>query len=139
MNVFEQVEEFHKKYEFPIPEKVQLPASEVMVSRVKFLREELEELIDAYERRSLVDVIDAIEDLIYVAVGTGLYTGLSADALQECFDIVHAANMKKIKVVSAEESKRGVKYDVKKPEGWERPEPRLQRVIDKARRRGYEE
>jgi predicted HAD superfamily Cof-like phosphohydrolase len=126
---FHQVEQFHHHFEFPIPSNPQLPDPTIFQSRIEFLQEEADELYHAYNEMDLVGVMDAVLDLIYVAIGTGLYAGLSAEMLEAGFNAVHKANMQKVKVAHAGESKRGIKWDAKKPSGWIAPEHELARIL----------
>jgi hypothetical protein len=44
-------------------------------------------------------------------------------------DAVQKANMAKVRVAKAEDSKRGSTFDVRKPEGWVGPEARLEEIL----------
>ena len=74
------------------------------------------------------EIMDAIGDLLYVVLGTAAFFGMlnaphgGVSILEEVFDKIHEANMKKIPVKSADESKRNTPYDALKPEGWEKPD-----------------
>lgn len=81
----------------------------------KHLQEELKELQDAKKPE---DQLDALVDLIYVAMGGITATGADFD---EAWRRVQRANMAKVKATSAKQSKRGNPHDVIKPEGWEPP------------------
>ena len=61
--------------------------------RLELIREEYEELEEAIENRDLVEVADALTDLLYVVYGAGHTFGLDLD---DCFDEVHASNMSKL-------------------------------------------
>lgn len=65
--------------------------------------------------RDLEVQFDSLIDLIYVALGTSHLHGLDFD---EGWRRVHAANMKKELAQSADQSKRGYRFDVIKPRGW---------------------
>ena len=127
---FHQVEQFHHHFEFPLPLSPQLPNPEIFQSRIEFLQEEADELYHSYNEGDLVGIMDAVLDLVYVAIGTGLYAGLSAKDLEAGFNSVHTANMQKVKVAHAGESKRGIKWDAKKPSGWVGPEHELARILN---------
>lgn len=60
--------------------------------RLSLITEELAELVDAINRGSEVDTLDALADLIYVVVGTAVTFGLP---LAEAFAEVHKSNMTK--------------------------------------------
>lgn len=65
--------------------------------------------------RDLEMQFDSLIDLVYVAIGTTYLHGIDFD---EGWRRVHEANMKKVRVASAEGSKRKSKYDVVKPKDW---------------------
>jgi len=116
----EDVQEFHKKFGLPTAiNEPHLASEDVMNFRLGFLMEELDEIADGYDRDNLEDVADGIIDLIYVAVGTGLFLGLPLDRL---WDEVHQANMHKERAESSEDSKRNSSFDVVKPAGWKAPD-----------------
>ncbi len=113
------IAEFHNKFEIPRPATPQLLPIDDMGFRISFLFEEMQELVDAFEQDNLEEQFDALIDLTYVALGTAWMMGLP---FAEGWARVHEANMKKVKVKSASDSKRGSKHDVKKPEGWKAPD-----------------
>lgn len=118
-NLFGDVTEFHKKfglqYEGPPRE---LPG-ELAAFRIDFLQEELVEYNTATNERNLEKQLDALVDLVYVALGTAHLQGFDFNA---AWRRVHAANMLKIRAEKKEDSKRGSTYDVVKPEGWQPPD-----------------
>lgn len=71
------------------------------------------------EQRNFHDQLDALVDLSYVLHGTAYLQGFDIDG---AFQVVHTANMAKVRVERAEDSKRGSTYDVVKPEGWTPPD-----------------
>ena len=87
--------------------------------RIKFLKEELAELETAYNNSDLAEVIDALIDLCYVSIGTGILMGVNWD---KHWAEVQRANMEKIRVTSSTDSKRGHSFDVKKPTFWVPPQ-----------------
>lgn len=101
-------QKFMQQYEGP-PRA--LPDS-LMKFRIKFMREELDEYVQASIDDNLEEQLDALVDLAYVVIGTALDHGFDFD---EAFRRVHAANMRK-------------EYDpmhrkgMRKPEGWRAPD-----------------
>lgn len=87
--------------------------------RYAILNEEVEEFKSA---TTLEDQVDAMIDTIYIALGTLVELGVEPDAI---FNIVQEANMKKLgadgKPLYHTEGEKAGK--VKKPEGWQAPEP----------------
>lgn len=61
--------------------------------RLELIREEYEELEEAIENRDMVEVADALADLLYVVYGAGHAFGIDLDA---CFVEVHESNMSKL-------------------------------------------
>ena len=61
--------------------------------RIELIQEELEELSDAVADRDMVQIADALTDLLYVVYGAGHSFGIDLD---ECFQEVHASNMSKL-------------------------------------------
>lgn len=79
------------------------------------MHEELEEFKKAWDTGAFEDQVDALIDLIYVALGAILEMGVSP---HEAFGAVHDANMQKLRGVT----KRGEAFDALKPEGWQPPD-----------------
>lgn len=69
------------------------PDPAVVDLRVDLIAEELEELENAIRERNLVEVGDALVDLLYVIYGAGHSFGINLD---ECFLEVHRSNMSKL-------------------------------------------
>jgi len=86
--------------------------------RLTAFGEEITEYIDAREDGDLEGQFDALLDLIVFALGACHLHGFDVD---EGMTRVMQANMQKRVVLSAEESKRGHKYDLIKPDGWRAP------------------
>jgi predicted HAD superfamily Cof-like phosphohydrolase len=120
-HTYQDVEDFHTKYQVPISDKLILLAPDELAFRIKFMQEELDEFVKANEEGNLEEAIDALIDLVYVAHGTASFMGIRTEQWQEHWDEVQNANLKKIMVESAADSKRGYKFDIKKPTGWEKP------------------
>ena len=118
MNLFQMIAEFHTKYELTYTGVPRTLDEELSEFRVLFMREEWEEYVDASASADLEGQLDALVDLVYVALGTAYLHGFD---FNEAFKRVHEANMKKVRAVSNQDSKRGTTYDVVKPEGWEPP------------------
>lgn len=80
--------------------------------RARFLQEELNEFL---ESKTLDLQADALIDLVYVAMGTGVMMGIPWEAL---WDDVQRANMAKVRGTTH----RGNLVDVCKPPGWVPPQ-----------------
>lgn len=115
------VTDFYEKFGIPIKELPQLLDRETLRFRTARLVEELVEFADAHGAGDLAGAADALVDLIYIAIGTGLGMGLP---WPEIWDAVHEANMKKELAKDASESRHRFKLDIVKPAGWKAPDLR---------------
>lgn len=73
------------------------------------------------EQEALEQALDGLIDLQYVLLGTVHLHGF-ADIWQSAWSRVQDANMSKVRVTNASDSKRGTTHDVLKPEGWIAPQ-----------------
>lgn len=96
LNKIKSVKEFHDV--FGIENKhtpdVSLPISEYEL-RHRLFAEENDEYLEACKRGDLVEVADAIGDMMYILFGTALKHGLQYK-LEEVFDEIHRSNMSKL-------------------------------------------
>lgn len=96
--------------------------------RIEHIESEIVELKDALIRENLMDIIDALVDIVYLTKGTAISMGY---AWGEHFQEVHRANSEKER---GEHPKRpGRKEDLIKPKGWIPPNHKdiLNRLRDK--------
>jgi predicted HAD superfamily Cof-like phosphohydrolase len=126
------VQEFHTKFGVDAAQLLVpgLMDVETFEFRRKFLREEVEEFIEAYDEGDLVKMFDSLLDLTYVAKGTALFMGITSTQWALGFDIVHHCNMQKQRTPNGAASKRGSALDVIKPKGWLPPEPQLKELLN---------
>jgi len=122
MNIFRAVTSFHRKFKMHWHKKPGFLNQHLFNHRVSFMGEELNEFVDAYTDDDLAGALDAMIDLIYVASGTLHLMGFTHEQQAEAFRRVHKANLEKIRVRSAHESKRKSLWDVRKPAGWKAPD-----------------
>ena len=114
----EDIRDFHRKFGLHYaggPRQLTLHLAEF---RTKFMQEELDEYGIATAKRDLEGQLDALVDLVYVAMGTAYQQGFDFD---EAWRRVHAANMQKVRAERPADSKRGSGFDVVKPSGWVAP------------------
>lgn len=90
--------------------------------RISLIEEELDELKQAIEDEDVVDIADALTDLLYVVYGSGHSFGLDLD---ECFAEVHYSNMSKL-----ENGKPLYREDGKVLKGKDYFPPNLEAVLD---------
>lgn len=121
LDQFSHVVEMHEHFGIPLQREPGLLDEETMEFRLKFLQEELNETIDAYTEGDIENVADGLIDLCIVALGTAAMMGLP---FNDMFLEVHKANMRKVRVEHAGESKRGHGFDLKKPADWQGPDLR---------------
>ena len=119
MNIYEAVKAFHEKFEVGYDGPPRALESKEMIFRLTAMNEELVEYMVAVQKDDLEGQFDALIDLIYFAMGTAYLQGFD---FNEGMSRVQEANMAKVLAGSAEDSKRGFKRDVVKPEGWTAPD-----------------
>ena len=115
-NFYTDVKEFHQAFGQRVGKKPELPDREERDLREKLLIEEVNEYCNAEYADDLVEIADALADIIYIACGTAVSYGIPLDKL---FAEVHRSNMAKLvdgKVIRRSDGK------VQKPEGWIPPD-----------------
>ena len=93
MTNFESVRKFMETFGQEIKEKSEFPVKKVISLRFELIKEELEELKVAIEKRDMKEVADALTDILYVTYGAGHAFGINLD---KCFDEVQSSNMSKL-------------------------------------------
>lgn len=94
MNYLETVEEFHKTFDQVVLAEPAIPERDRVILRLGLIQEELDELQEAYRTKNVVEMADALADLMYVVCGTILESGLQ-DKFDQLFAEVHRSNMSK--------------------------------------------
>ena len=90
---FKKVKDFMIAYDQEVLDKPSLPTFDVAKLRTELIREEYTELIDAINKMDIVEIGDALTDLLYVTYGAGHAMGINLD---KCFEEVHNSNMSKM-------------------------------------------
>ena len=114
-NMYNDVKDFHKAFGQRIGETPKLPDENERHLRKVLLQEEFNEYITAEAENDIVEIADALADIIYIACGTAVSYGIPLDII---FDEVHNSNMSKLvdgKVIRRSDGK------IQKPEGWMPP------------------
>ena len=93
MTNFEKVKTFMKTFGQEVKEKSSFSSDKINELRFNLIKEELEELRIAIDTKNLVEVADALTDILYVAYGAGHSFGINLD---KCFDEVQQSNMSKL-------------------------------------------
>ena len=73
--------------------KPSLSTKKINDLRYDLIKEELEELKEAIENKDLLEVADALTDILYVTYGAGHAFGIDLD---KCFEEVQNSNMSKL-------------------------------------------
>lgn len=121
MTEFDLVKSMHEHFQIPMETTPGFLDEDTMQFRLDFLEEELNEIHEAWHNSDLEEIADGLIDLIIVALGTAAMMGLP---FNEMFMEVHEANMRKVRVENADDSKRGHSFDLKKPIDWKGPDLR---------------
>ena len=121
---FQRVKEFMESFGQEVKSKPEWPDSETMELRIDLIEEELGEFKDAIVDGdgTLVDVADALSDLLYVVYGAGHSFGIDLD---DCFAEVHRSNMSKL----GEDGKPIYREDGKVLKGPNFSEPDLTSIL----------
>lgn len=96
MKQAEQVLAFMKAMNQETPTRIFLPQSSIQDLRIKLIEEELEELKEATNNNNLVEVADALVDILYVTLGAFVAYGFSPQQVETLFQAVHDNNMTKL-------------------------------------------
>ena len=78
-----------------VKEKAEFPSNKIISLRYDLIREELDELKDAINKKDIKEVADALTDILYVTYGAGHAFGINLD---KCFEEVQNSNMSKLGV-----------------------------------------
>ena len=93
MTNFEKVKLFMNTYGQEVKDKAEFSDEKTNKLRIDLIKEELEELTHAMNDKNLLEVADALTDILYVTYGAGHAFGIDLD---KCFDEVQNSNMSKL-------------------------------------------
>ena len=93
MTNFEKVGLFMKTFGQEVKTSASLGSDKINSLRISLIKEELEELKQAIESNDLLEVADALTDILYVTYGAGHSFGINLD---NCFNEVQQSNMSKL-------------------------------------------
>ena len=125
MTNFNKVKEFMDAFGQEVVTKPDWPDVETMELRMDLIEEEVQELNEACcdAAGSLVEVADALSDILYVVYGAGHAFGIDLD---KCFSEVHRSNMSKL----GNDGKPIYRQDGKILKGEDFSEPNLEEVLN---------
>ena len=93
MTNFEKVRLFMKTYGQEVKDKAEFSDAKTNKLSIDLIKEELEELTQAMNDKNLLEVADALTDILYVTYGAGHAFGINLD---NCFEEVQKSNMSKL-------------------------------------------
>ena len=93
MSNFKKVKTFMKTFGQEVKTKPSFSTDKINSLRYDLIEEELEELKIAMKNKDLLEVADALTDILYVTYGAGHAFGIDLD---QCFDEVQNSNMSKL-------------------------------------------
>ena len=95
MTNFESVKKFMQTFGQEVSTKASFPNDKITSLRLSLIKEELLELTEAVEKKDIIEVADALTDILYVTYGAGHAFGINLD---KCFEEVQNSNMSKLGV-----------------------------------------
>ena len=93
MSNFSKVGIFMKTFGQEVKDKPSFSTEKINKLRIDLINEELDELTEAMKNKDLLEVADALTDILYVTYGAGHAFGINLD---KCFEEVQNSNMSKL-------------------------------------------
>ena len=93
MSNFTDVKKFMQTFGQEVKNRPSFPEEKIQNLRIKLIDEELKEFREAIKNKDIVEVADALTDILYVTYGAGHAFGIDLD---KCFDEVQNSNMSKL-------------------------------------------
>ncbi len=93
MSNFNKVGTFMKTFGQEVKREPSFSTEKINKLRVDLIKEELQELTEAMNNKDLLEVADALTDILYVTYGAGHAFGIDLD---KCFEEVQNSNMSKL-------------------------------------------
>ena len=93
MSNFSKVGTFMKTFGQDVKTKPSFSTDKINKLRIDLIKEELDELTEAMNNKDLLEVADALTDILYVTYGAGHAFGIDLD---KCFEEVQNSNMSKL-------------------------------------------
>ena len=95
MTNFQKVKTFMQTFGQEVKSKPSFSSEKINDLRYNLIKEELGELKQAMDDKDLLEVADALTDILYVTYGAGIAFGIDLD---KCFEEVQNSNMSKLGV-----------------------------------------
>ena len=93
MSNFEKVKKFMQTFGQEVKTKPSFPSNKIIKLRHELIEEELSELKLAIKEKNILEIADALTDILYVTYGAGHAFGIDLD---RCFEEVQNSNMSKL-------------------------------------------
>ena len=93
MSNFNKVKIFMETFGQEVKNEPSFSSKKINDLRYELIREELEEFKDALKNKDILEVADALTDILYVTYGAGHAFGIDLD---KCFEEVQQSNMSKL-------------------------------------------
>ena len=93
MSNFTDVKKFMQTFGQEVKNRPTFPEEKIQNLRIKLIEEELKEFKEAIKNKDIIEVADALTDILYVTYGAGHAFGINLDA---CFEEVQNSNMSKL-------------------------------------------
>ena len=93
MSKFSKVGVFMKTFGQEVKDEPSFSTDKINKLRLDLIKEELNELTEAMNNKDLLEVADALTDILYVTYGAGHAFGIDLD---KCFEEVQNSNMSKL-------------------------------------------
>ena len=120
-----KVKLFMESFGQEVKSKPEFPSDDIVKLRIELISEELQELVDACKAGDIIEVADALTDILYVTYGAAHSFGIPID---ECFKEVQRSNMSKL----GEDGKPIYREDGKVMKGPNYSVPNLKNVLQTA-------
>ncbi|NVK52394.1 MAG: nucleoside triphosphate pyrophosphohydrolase family protein [Flavobacteriaceae bacterium] len=120
------VHDFHTAFKLGIKNKPTADLGDRNLLRFNLMKEENEEYLEAAQNNDLVEVADALGDMLYILCGTIIEHGMQ-DKIEKVFDEIQRSNMSKL----GEDGKPIYREDGKVLKGPNYFKPDIKAVLDK--------
>lgn len=135
INKSELVQVFNQEIMKVQPRSLGLMDPAEMAFSVKALREEVTEMMEAYDLGDLVGVVDALIDLDFFRRGILYKHGITPDLYDKLFAVVWGKNMEK-RLGTPKATRCELAMDATKPADWVGPEDQIRALLEEHMDRG---